>query len=69
MVASYQIPMIIVATKIDKIPKTKRQKHLQLIGETLNIHPTESLLMFSALTAEGVSTIWQAIARLTLPPI
>ncbi|MDY0093701.1 MAG: ribosome biogenesis GTP-binding protein YihA/YsxC [Candidatus Vecturithrix sp.] len=67
--ASYQIPMIIVATKIDKIPKTKRQKHLQLIGETLNIHPTESLLMFSALTAEGVSTIWQAIARLTLPPI
>lgn len=67
--ASYQIPMIIVATKIDKIPKTKRQKHLQLIGETLNIHPTESLLMFSALTAEGVSTVWQAIARLTLPPV
>ncbi len=67
--ASYQIPMVIVATKIDKIPKTKRQKHLQLIGEILNIHPTESLLMFSALTAEGVSTVWQAIARLTLPPV
>ncbi|GAK60402.1 probable GTP-binding protein engB [Candidatus Vecturithrix granuli] len=65
---SYQIPTIIVATKIDKIPKTKRQKQLNLIGDTLNVQATESFLTFSALTAEGVKTVWQAIAQITLPP-
>ena len=65
---SYQIPTIIVATKIDKIPKTKRQKQLNLIADTLNIQPTEAVLTFSALTADGVKAIWRAIAQITLPP-
>ncbi len=31
------IPIIVVATKIDKIPKTKRQKALKVISQTLQV--------------------------------
>ncbi len=62
---AYDIPTIIVATKIDKIPKTKQPKQIKLISETLNIQPTEPLLPFSALTGKGLKLVWQAIFKAT----
>lgn len=64
---SYHIPMILVATKIDKIPKTKRSKQLTLIREVLNIQETETILPFSALTAAGLKSVWHAIFELAQP--
>jgi GTP-binding protein len=58
---SYQIPMIIVATKIDKIPKSKQQRQIKLVKNTLNLQPTEHVFPFSALTKEGFRPIWKAI--------
>jgi GTP-binding protein len=63
---SYGIPTIIVATKIDKIPKTKQQKQINLIKNTLKIQPEESLLPFSALSGKGLKSVWDAIAQVTL---
>ncbi len=62
---AYNIPVIIVATKIDKIPKTKRQKHLKIVRETLDVQSAEPLLPFSALTGDGLQAVWQAIYRVT----
>jgi GTP-binding protein len=65
---SYDIPVLVVATKIDKISKTKRNKHLKLIRETLKLRPAEPLLPFSALSAEGLKAVWQAVVQLALSP-
>ncbi|PIE34072.1 YihA family ribosome biogenesis GTP-binding protein [candidate division KSB3 bacterium] len=62
---AYHIPAIFVATKIDKIPKTKRRKHLKTIRETLGVQSTEPLLPFSALTGEGIQTVWKTIYNTT----
>ena len=63
---AYEIPVLIVATKIDKIPKTKRKKHLNLVRDTLKLHSSEPLLSFSALNGEGFKAVWQAILQTTL---
>ena len=65
---AYQIPMIVVATKIDKIPKTKRQKQMNIVSDTLTIQ-TAAVLPFSALTGEGIKRIWQAIFQATLTSV
>lgn len=63
---SYQIPMITVATKIDKLATTKVQPQIKLLRETLRIPLTEQVLPFSALTKEGLQailkTVWQHIS-------
>ena len=58
---SYQIPMLCVATKIDKLPKSKIDKHISMIRDALNLPPTEGVFQFSALTKGGVQNIWKAI--------
>jgi GTP-binding protein len=63
---AYQIPAIIVATKIDKIPKTKQQKQINLVRNTLKVQPTEQVFPFSAFTGEGVKSVWHAIFQATL---
>jgi len=62
---SYQIPTLFVATKIDKLPRTKISKQLKMIREALNIRPTEEVFPFSALTKIGLPAIWQAIWQAT----
>jgi GTP-binding protein len=58
---SSHIPMIVVATKIDKIPKTRRPKQIAIIKQTLKLQPTEQVFPFSALTKEGFKPIWKVI--------
>jgi GTP-binding protein len=62
---AYHIPMIVVATKIDKIPKTKRPKQIAIAKKTLKLQPTEHVFPFSALTKEGIKPIWDAIFDVT----
>ena len=53
-------PMI-VATKIDRVPKTRRSKRLAEIREVLAIEDPRSPMPCSARTGEGVKEIWKAI--------
>ncbi|TLS39212.1 ribosome biogenesis GTP-binding protein YihA/YsxC [Pseudalkalibacillus caeni] len=57
----YEIPVIVVATKADKIPKGKWQKHLKVVRETLKVEPTDQLVVFSAQTGKGKEEVWSAI--------
>ncbi|WP_338777449.1 ribosome biogenesis GTP-binding protein YihA/YsxC [Metabacillus sp. FJAT-52054] len=61
----YGIPVIVVATKADKIPKTKWQKHVKIVEEELDLAEEDSIVLFSAETAKGKEEAWGAIKRLT----
>ncbi|HEX7057222.1 MAG TPA: ribosome biogenesis GTP-binding protein YihA/YsxC [Bacilli bacterium] len=58
----YQIPMCVVATKADKIPKTRLPGHLRLIRQTFGMSDHDRLVMFSAETGAGKDELWSLIA-------
>jgi GTP-binding protein len=53
-----QIPAQVVATKIDKVSKSRRPKAVKVIQETLGV---EKVIPFSAVTREGKKEIWRII--------
>jgi GTP-binding protein len=57
----YGIPCIVVATKADKIPKGKWQKHLKVTKETLELEKGDHLILFSSETGEGKDQAWSAL--------
>jgi GTP-binding protein len=59
----YEIPCIIVATKADKIPKGKWQKHLKVTKETLDIHPHDHIILFSSETGLGKDEAWKVLGE------
>lgn len=61
----YDIPTIVIATKADKIPKGKWQKHMKVVRETLNKDPDDPLICFSSETGQGKVEAWSAIEHYT----
>jgi len=57
----YDIPILLVATKADKISRGARQKHLQAISRKLNLDSDFKPLVFSAQTGEGTKDLHAAI--------
>ncbi|WCK53676.1 ribosome biogenesis GTP-binding protein YihA/YsxC [Aneurinibacillus sp. Ricciae_BoGa-3] len=57
----YDIPVIVAATKADKIPRGKWQKHLKEVRTTLQLSKEDSLLMFSSETGIGREEAWKEI--------
>ncbi|MFL9650507.1 ribosome biogenesis GTP-binding protein YihA/YsxC [Exiguobacterium chiriqhucha] len=57
----YEIPVIVVATKLDKIKKAQRQKHEAAVKRKLQFESTDRFVAFSAETAEGKDEAWKAI--------
>lgn len=54
----YEIPCVIIATKADKIPKAKWQKHLKVTKETLELDPNDHIILFSSETGLGKDQAW-----------
>lgn len=42
----YNIPCIVIATKADKIPKGKWDKHKKIVKETLEMEKSDPLIVF-----------------------
>lgn len=59
----YQIPVIIVATKADKIPRSKWQKHAKIVRETLDFDKKDDFVMFSSETGMGKEEAWEFIKQ------
>lgn len=57
----YDIPCIIIATKADKIPKGKWQKHLKVTKETLDLDAGDHIIVFSSETGEGKDKAWSIL--------
>jgi GTP-binding protein len=59
----YDIPTIVIATKADKVPKGKWQKHGKVVRETLKMAAGDELILFSAETGQGKEEAWAALER------
>ncbi len=59
----FDIPVIVIATKIDKVKNSQRRKNLQIIQDTLKVTEDE-LVVFSSHTREGVNKAWGKIEAL-----
>ncbi len=55
------MPAIIIATKADKIPKGKWEKHKKVVRETLAMRPYDALIVFSSEKGIGMDEAWKEI--------
>lgn len=63
----YDLPVCVVATKADKIPKSRWQKHLKIIKEALVLRAGDPIIMFSSEEGLGRDELWAKITSHTLP--
>ncbi|MEY8462529.1 ribosome biogenesis GTP-binding protein YihA/YsxC [Streptococcus merionis] len=57
----YDLPVIVVATKSDKIPRGKWNKQESVIKKRLKFDSSDTFIPFSAVTKDGVEKAWEAI--------
>ncbi|HBJ01257.1 ribosome biogenesis GTP-binding protein YihA/YsxC [Lysinibacillus sp. FSL R7-0073] len=57
----YNIPCIVIATKADKIPKGKWDKHKKIVKETLEMEKNDPLIVFSSESGLGFEEAWRTI--------
>lgn len=57
----YEVPVAVVATKADKVPKSRWPKHLKQVRTTLGLHADTPLVLFSAETGQGREELWDII--------
>ncbi len=62
----YNIPVTIVATKVDKIGTTKREKQTKIINDTLDLVMGDDLIMFSSVTKLGADKILSKLDDLVI---
>ncbi len=58
-----QTPTLLVATKIDKVSKGRRDAQIQKIRRGLSLDHDVEIIPFSAETGEGVRPLWEIIDR------
>ena len=57
----YEIPVVLVATKADKIPRGKWNKHESMIKKKLDFDTSDSFIIFSSVTKDGLEKSWDEI--------
>ena len=57
----YEISVIVVATKADKIPRSKWNKHESVIKKRLDFDKNDDFLIFSSVNKDGLDAAWDAI--------
>ena len=60
----YNLPVTIVATKVDKVSRNDREKQVKLINETLEVKENDELVLFSIKTKLGKSEIHKEIEKI-----
>jgi len=59
----YDLSVIVVATKLDKIKRGQRNKQIAAIKRKLQFDGQDTFIPFSSETGEGVDAAWEAIYR------
>ena len=57
----YEIPVIVVATKADKIPRGKWNKNESVIKKKLEFDKNDDFIVFSSVNKDGLDAAWDAI--------
>ncbi|MFD0694141.1 ribosome biogenesis GTP-binding protein YihA/YsxC [Paenibacillus sp. GCM10027628] len=59
----HDVPVLVVATKADKIPKSRWQKHAKVVRETLGMDQGFHPLLFSSELGLGKDELWALIEK------
>lgn len=59
-----QIPLLLVATKADKISRGQRLKNLKVINHTLGLADHQTPICFSAQSGDGLDALKEALSDL-----
>ncbi|AIF66987.1 ribosome biogenesis GTP-binding protein YihA/YsxC [Terribacillus saccharophilus] len=59
----YELPVVVVATKLDKIPKGKRVQHIKRAANKLQLLQEDIILPFSSETGEGKEEAWGVLKQ------
>lgn len=62
----YEIPVIVVATKEDKLKRNDLKKNEKIIKETLKFDKKDYFVRFSSLKKVGINEVWEIILKLCL---
>ncbi|CAD2077118.1 ribosome biogenesis GTP-binding protein YihA/YsxC [Jeotgalicoccus meleagridis] len=57
----YELPVIVVATKSDKVPRTKIQKHINVIKRDLEMESEDQIIPFSSVDKQKLPEIMTAL--------
>ena len=60
----YHIPVIVVATKEDKLKRSELQKNKKIIKEKLGLQDEDRFIAFSSVKKLNVDAVWDAIWEL-----
>lgn len=58
-----EIPLLIIATKLDKIAKNKRQQHVNQIKKAFGENEDIKIIPFSSETSENKDAVWKEIIK------
>lgn len=59
----YNIPVTIVCTKLDKVPKKSHEKNKKIIIKELSLNEEDNLILFSGVTKWGKEEIYNIIEK------
>lgn len=59
----YDMPLVVVATKADKIPRSRHAKHVKIIKQALGMSSEDRLIMFSSEAGIGREELWSYISE------
>lgn len=57
----FNLPVLVIATKADKVKSSKRQQHVKAIVDTLDMYEDDHLVVYSSETKLGKQEAWQVI--------
>jgi len=60
----YQIPVTIIATKVDKVTSKEKDKNIKLLKETLDLVVGDDLILFSSLSKLGREEVISTIEKI-----
>lgn len=59
----FDIPVIVVCTKSDKIAKSKIDKHLKIVKESLEVEPEDFVIDFSSVNKKSLPKVYAALDK------
>lgn len=65
----YNIPVTVIATKVDKVGSSKKEKNKNMILNTLDLAMGDDLILFSSVTKLGRDEVLQKIEELIIETI
>lgn len=61
----YDLPLLVVGTKVDKVPKSRRNRCVSQIRKGLALRQVDQVVLFSAVDKTGKDDVWAWIEKQT----